>query len=91
MNIYVGRVASSVKEGELRREFEKYGEVSNVRLAKGFAFVEMPDETKAQTAIKLLEGKELNGRKISVKESQPVSDDMPAWRRFLRALAGGGV
>ncbi len=91
MNIYVGKVAASVKEQELRQEFERYGEVSQVRMAKGFAFVEMPDETKASTAIKLLDGKELNGRKISAKESQPVKDDVPAWRRFLRAIAGGGV
>ncbi len=91
MNIYVGRVASRVKDDDLRKEFERYGEVSDVRVAKGFAFVEMPDETKAATAVKLLDGKEMDGRKISVKESLPVADDIPLWRRVIRALAGGGV
>ena len=91
MKVYVGGIIETVKEEDLRRDFERYGEVLSIKFGKGFAFVEMPNEGEANTAIKRLDGKDVGGRKLSVKESKPVVQDMPAWRRFLIAILGGGV
>jgi RNA recognition motif-containing protein len=91
LKVYVGGIVETIKEEDLRRDFERYGEVSNIRFGKGFAFIEMPDDGEANMAIRRLDGKDIGGRKLSVKESRPVVQDMPAWRRFLRAIAGGGV
>jgi RNA recognition motif-containing protein len=74
MNIYVGNLGYRVEESELRELFEKYGEVSSVKIitdkfsgkSKGFAFVEMEHADEAQKAIDGLNGKELDKRSITV-------------------------
>lgn len=79
MNIYVGNLAYSVTEDELRSEFGKFGEVTSVNLiidrgtgqSKGFGFVEMADNAAAQAAIKSLNGAPLNGRNMKVNEAKP--------------------
>ena len=79
MNIYVGNLAFNVTEGELKRAFEDFGEVTSAKIikdkysgeSKGFGFVEMSDGTEAQAAIKGLNEKELKGRKIKVNEARP--------------------
>jgi len=62
MNIYVGNLPYTVSEEDLGNMFTQYGEVASVKLvmdmysgrSKGFAFVEMPDNSQADTAIKAL-------------------------------------
>ena len=62
MNIYVGNLPYSTTEDDLRNAFAQYGEVSTVNLitdkfsgqSKGFAFVEMDDNSSADAAIKAL-------------------------------------
>jgi RNA recognition motif-containing protein len=79
MNIYVGNLAYSVTEDELRNAFSEFGEVSSVNLiidrgtgqSKGFGFVEMPDNSEADEAIKALNGVPLNGRSIKVNQAKP--------------------
>lgn len=79
MNIYVGNLAYSVTEDELRNAFAEFGEVSSVNLiidrgtgqSKGFGFVEMPDNSEADEAIKALNGVPLNGRSIKVNQAKP--------------------
>jgi RNA recognition motif-containing protein len=74
MNIYVGNLGYKVEEDELRDAFEKFGNVSSVKIitdkftgrSKGFAFVEMENADEAQSAIEGLDGKELDNRKITV-------------------------
>ena len=59
MNIYVGNLAYSVTEDDLREAFSAYGEVSRANVimdrdtgrSKGFGFVEMPDNSQAEAAI----------------------------------------
>jgi len=87
MNIYIGNLAYSVTEDELRNAFAEYGEVSSVNLiidrgtgqSKGFGFVEMPDASAAETAIKSLNGTELNGRSVKVNEAKPRESRPPRY------------
>ena len=82
MNIYVGNLSSDVSEENLRQAFESFGQVTSARIIKdkytgqsrGFGFVEMPAQSQAQTAIKSLNGKELLGKQMSVKEARPRAD-----------------
>ncbi len=82
MNIYVGNL-SDVSEEDLRQTFESFGEVTSVKVirdkytgqSRGFAFVEMPGQTQAQTAIQNLNGKELQGKQMSVSEARPRTGD----------------
>ena len=82
MNIYVGNLAYSVTEDELNELFSEYGTVSSVNLisdkfsgqSKGFAFVEMADNSAADTAIKELNGKSIKGRALKVNEAKPRGD-----------------
>ena len=66
----------------LRQAFEAFGQVSSARIVKdkysgqtrGIGFVEMPDQARAQAAIKSLNGKELLGRQMNVNEARPRTD-----------------
>ena len=79
MNIYVGNLAFTTTDHDLRQLFEPYGAVDEIRVitdrdtgrSKGFGFVEMPDSTTAKTAIAGLQGKELAGRTLTVNEAKP--------------------
>jgi len=82
MNIYVGNLAYSVTEDELRAAFSAYGEISSVSLitdkfsgqSKGFGFVEMPNNSEADAAIKALNETALKGRNMKVNQAKPRSD-----------------
>jgi RNA recognition motif-containing protein len=82
VNIYVGNLPYSVTEEMLRQVFSQSGEVSVVRIItdvysgrpKGFAFVEMPNQTEAQQAIKELNSHTLDGRNIIVNEARPKTE-----------------
>lgn len=82
MNIYVGNLPYNVKEDELRKIFESYGEVNSINVikdrfsgrSKGFAFVEMADEVEAKAAIEAIDGTHLNGREIKVNVARPRND-----------------
>ena len=87
MNIYVGNLAYSVTEDELRSAFEQFGEVSRVNVimdretgrSKGFGFVEMPDNAEADAAIKALNDTAIGGRNIKVNQARP-REERPARR-----------
>ncbi len=79
MNIYVGNLSYDTDDQALREVFEKYGSVDSVNVifdkfsgrSKGFGFIEMPDNSEAQTALDELDGKELDGRNIKVNQAKP--------------------
>ncbi len=81
MNIYVGNLSANVKDETLREAFEPFGEVTSAKViidkytgySRGFGFVEMTTQSQAETAIKSLNGKELQGKPISVSEARPRS------------------
>lgn len=90
MNIYVGNLAYSVTEDELRQAFGEFGTVASANVitdkfsgqSKGFGFVEMPDNAEADAAIKALDGTALSGRNIKVNQAKP--------REARPARSGGG-
>jgi RNA recognition motif-containing protein len=90
MNIYVGNLAREVTEDDLRKTFEKFGQVASASIIKdkysgesrGFGFVEMPTRAEAVAAISGLNGEELNGQTLSVNEARP--------RKDRRGGGGGG-
>lgn len=89
MNIYVGNLAYSITEDELRDSFSGFGEVSNTTIimdkfsgrSKGFGFVEMPDNAAASSAIEALNGQELGGRPLRVNEAKPRENNRPQHNR----------
>lgn len=81
MNIYIGNLAKETTETDIREEFEAFGKVSSVSIArskrngvsKGFAHVEMASREEGLAAIDALKGQELNGRTMDVTEAPPPS------------------
>jgi len=79
MKLYVGNLAFETTENDLQDLFEQHGQVSEVSLmmdrmtgkSRGFAFITMNDKAQADAAMSALNGKELNGRALSVNEARP--------------------
>ncbi|HNX89091.1 MAG TPA: RNA-binding protein [Paludibacteraceae bacterium] len=79
MNIYIGNLSYKVRESDLQGVIGEYGEVSSCKIikdretgkSKGFGFVEMTDDAAAAKAIEELNGAELDGRTLVVKEARP--------------------
>ena len=96
MNIYVGNLSFDTSERELETAFAAYGAVTSARLAtdrdtgraRGFGFVEMSNSTEAQAAIGGLNGKELQGRTLTVNEARPREEG--ARRSGGSSSSGGG-
>ncbi len=78
-NLYVGNLSYSVNDAELEELFAQYGKVDSARVisdrdsgrSKGFGFVEMANDNEAEAAIEALNGKENNGRPLTVNEAKP--------------------
>ena len=89
MNIYVGNLSYQSTEDELRDLFAEFGDVVSAKLivdkftgqSKGFGFVEMSNNSEAQKAMDELNGRDVNGRSITVNQSRP---------RQERSRGGGG-
>jgi RNA recognition motif-containing protein len=79
VKVYVGNLAYSTTEDELRALFSEAGTVASVALikdrdtgqSKGFAFVEMSTQAEAQKAISMLNGRAVNGRDLTVNLARP--------------------
>ena len=82
MNMYVSNLGYHTSEEDLRKLFEAFGKVSSAKLIKdrdtgnsrGFGFVEMDSETEASQAMNKLNGKEMEGRFISVTVAREKKD-----------------
>lgn len=82
VTIYVGNLSFQATEDDLREVFAEYGEVSRISLPtdretgrkRGFAFVEMKDESKEDLAISELDGAEWLGRELKVNKAKPRED-----------------
>ena len=78
-NIFVSNVSFKLNNEDLREAFEAYGEVSSAKIimdkyterSRGFGFVEMPNDDEAERAINELNGRDLDGKTISVAEARP--------------------
>jgi RNA recognition motif-containing protein len=79
MHIFVGNLPFPTTEDELRQLCAPYGLVVSVRIpmylhtgrARGFGFVDMPDDAEAHAAIAGLQGVTLGGRPLRVEEPHP--------------------
>lgn len=82
VNIYVGNLAYTTTEDDLRNMFEAHGKVDRASVvmdrmsgrSKGFGFVEMPNDNEARTAIGALNDMETQGRRLIVNEAKPKTD-----------------
>ena len=89
MDIYVGNLTFDASEDDVREAFATFGAVESVKLImdretgrpRGFAFITMTDSSEANTAIESLNGTELLGRELRVREATP---------RPERPRGGGG-
>jgi RNA recognition motif-containing protein len=87
--LYVGNLTYNVNESDLEALFTPYGSVQSAQVivdrdtnrSKGFAFVEMGTEAEAQAAIEGLNGRDHDGRNLTVNEAKP---------REARTGGGGG-
>jgi cold-inducible RNA-binding protein len=98
-NLFVGNMSFQTTEADLRAAFEPFGQISRVHLAmdretgraRGFAFVEMPNDAEAAKAIAGLDGKDLGGRNLKVNEARPKeSSGAPRGPRGFSGSGGSG-
>src|SRR6188508_3367887 len=79
MNIYVANVPFKASQEDLKGLFEEYGEVTSAKIildkdtqkSRGFAFVEMPDDSEANAAVDALNGYNFLGKELVVNEARP--------------------
>src|SRR6202007_3178935 len=91
-SLFVGNLSFQTTESELNDLFKPFGQVGRVNLvkdretgrARGFAFVEMPNDDEAAKAIAGLDGKQVGGRNLKVNEARPKTERAP------RSGGGGG-
>lgn len=82
MNIYVGNLPYTITNDDLQAMFAAFGNVTSANViqdkftgrSKGFGFVEMSDNGEAQSAIADLNGKDMDGRPLTVNEARPRED-----------------
>jgi RNA recognition motif-containing protein len=87
--LYVGNLAYGVTDSDLQTMFAPFGTVQSAQVimdrdtgrSKGFGFVEMSNSNEATAAINGLNGKEVDGRQLTVNEARP---------REERGGGGGG-
>jgi RNA recognition motif-containing protein len=87
--LYVGNLTYNVNESDLEALFTPFGTVQSAQVivdrdtnrSKGFAFVEMSTDAEAQAAIQGLDGRDHEGRNLTVNEAKP---------REPRSGGGGG-
>ena len=80
--LYVGNLSYGTTDSDLRSLFEEFGSVESAQViidrdsgrSKGFGFVEMDNDQEAQAAINALNGKDVDGRAITVNEARPRED-----------------
>ena len=92
-SLFVGNLSFQTTESEINDLFKPFGQVGRVNLvkdretgrARGFAFVEMPNDEEAAKAVAGLDGKQVGGRNLKVNEARP-KGDAPRTPRF----GGGG-
>jgi len=77
--LYVGNLPYSVDDSALQGMFAGFGTVASAKVimdrdsgrSKGFGFVEMGSDQEAQSAISAMNGKEIEGRPLTVNEARP--------------------
>jgi RNA recognition motif-containing protein len=98
-SLFVGNMSFQTTESELRDLFAPFGQVTRVHMAmdretgraRGFAFVEMPNDEEAAKAMTALDGKEVGGRNLKVNEARPKGEGgAPRGPKSYGRPGGGG-
>ena len=84
-SLFVGNMNFQTAESDLRELFAPFGQVTRIHMAmdretgraRGFAFVEMPNDAEAAQAMTALDGKEVGGRNLKVNEARPKGEGGP--------------
>jgi|TARA_B100000809_G_C14989034_1_gene477311 RNA recognition motif-containing protein len=79
LRIYVGNLPYTTQDEDLNEAFSAFGEVESTIVirdretgrSRGFGFVEMSDDSSATAAIESLNGKNFQGRNLTVNEAKP--------------------
>ena len=79
IKLYVGNLSYNTSDQDLLTAFAAYGSVADATVisdretnrSRGFGFVEMPEQTEAEAAIRGLNGQDLGGRTLTVNEAKP--------------------
>lgn len=77
--LYVGNLKYTVTSEQLNELFEQFGTISSAQVlsdrdtgrSRGFGFVEMANDDEAQAAIEALDGRDHDGRRLTVNEARP--------------------
>ena len=96
--LYVGNLAYGISDSDLQQLFGAHGTVQSAQVivdrdtgrSKGFGFVEMGSDQEAQAAIAALNGKEVEGRALTVNEARPKTDGGGRGGRGGYGGGGGG-
>ncbi|MDP2945882.1 MAG: RNA-binding protein [bacterium] len=80
--LYVGNLSYDMTDDTLKDTFSQAGTVESAIIikdkmsgrSKGFGFVEMSTDEEAQKAIEMLNGKEFDGRALTVNEARPMEE-----------------
>jgi RNA recognition motif-containing protein len=83
--LFVGNLSYNTTENDLQDLFSQHGTVTEVNLMqdkftgrpRGFAFVTMESAEAAQAAVQALNGKNVDGRDLTVNEARPREDRPP--------------
>ncbi len=83
MKLLIRNLPRTLSEKELKELFENYGQVQSCTLvtekdsdkSKGFGFIEMPKAGEAKSAMKNLNGSDIDGNKIRVKKAEQKNDN----------------
>jgi RNA recognition motif-containing protein len=89
VNIFVAKISFDTNDLTLRTAFEKFGRVTKAQVitdkftgrSRGFAFVEMPNDSDGLKAIEQLNDTSLEGRTIVVKKAEPKTERSGSERR----------
>jgi len=92
MKLYVGNLSYNTTQDTLTTEFGAHGQVEEVAVItdretgrpRGFAFVTMANDQEARAAIEGVNGREIDGRTVTVNEARPKTE------RGGRGGGGGG-
>jgi RNA recognition motif-containing protein len=96
--LYVGNLTYGVTDGDLQTMFAAHGTVQSAQVimdrdtgrSKGFGFVEMGSDQEAQAAIAAMNGKEVDGRALTVNEARPKTEGGGGSRGGYGGGRGGG-
>jgi cold-inducible RNA-binding protein len=96
--LYVGNLTYGVSDTALEQMFAPFGRVESAQVimdrdtgrSKGFGFVEMSSDQEAQAAIQAMNGKEQDGRALTVNEARPREDRAGGGRGGRGGHGGGG-